>query len=79
MCMAAYEVVRKMAAEIVDPTDLWRPFDSLTEKRDRRRSVPPSSSPDLSGRDGPGRKSRRASPTGCGDMVRAVVGFGIES
>jgi hypothetical protein len=48
MCMAALESVRKMAAEIDSPTDLWRLPLRLTgdargmaEKRDRRRSSHP--------------------------------------
>ena len=32
-CMAVREVVRKMAAEIEDPTGLWQLSDFLTEKR----------------------------------------------
>lgn len=32
-CMAARDVVRKMAAEIDDPPGLWRLSDFLTEKR----------------------------------------------
>jgi hypothetical protein len=46
-CMAAREVARKTAAEIIDSLGLWRPSDRPTEtrgvfeKRDRRRSVHP--------------------------------------
>lgn len=47
-CMAALEVVRKMAAEIDDPTDLWRLSEYLVkmrkevdEKYDYRYSVLP--------------------------------------
>ncbi len=33
-CMAAREVVRKMAAEIDDPTGLWQLSEYLTDKRE---------------------------------------------
>lgn len=32
-CMAARDVARKMAAEIIDPAGLWRLSDYLAEKR----------------------------------------------